>query len=203
MTKQNQPLRNATEDALCQFGYPFEDMSGSLIFEVVTEGAATWRSQALFYEDDRFIEINVYASDELYPEDRAPWVAELAARFNDAIPAGAWVFRYGDEQDVRFRLVRAFRHVEEITADAIAHLIEQAAFPLKLWEAAFAFRNEDAVTPEIALEAAMIGEAVYSGDGLTKSARAAIMRAHGASSTAAQKSAPVTSAPPTPFLTLV
>jgi hypothetical protein len=176
MTIQNQPLRNAVEEALRQFGYPFEDMRGSITFEVVTDKAVPWRAQALMYPDERFIEINVYATDELYPEDRAPFVAELAARINDVVPAGAWVYRHGDEQDVRFRVVRAFRHDREMTADAVAHLLEQVAFPLQLWRAAFSFRYDPAVTPEIALEAAMIGEGVYDGDGLSKSARAAIMR---------------------------
>lgn len=105
MINSKQPLRNATQDALRQFGYAFEDMRGTIIFEVVTEGEAKWRSQALMYEDDRFIEVNVYASDELYPEDKAPWVAELTARINDVVPAGSWVFRYGEEQDVRFLCV--------------------------------------------------------------------------------------------------
>lgn len=203
MTNTNQPLRNATEDALRHFGYHFEDMRGSLIFEVVTDGAATWRSQALFYEDDRFIEINVYASDALYPEDKAPWVAELAARINDVVPAGSWVFRYGDEQDVRFRVVRAFRHSDDITADAIAHLLELTAFPLSLWQSAFSFRYEDAVTPEIALEAAMLGEGVYDGDGLTNSARAAIMRVCGTSTIASQPMTTDVQCPPTPYLTLI
>jgi hypothetical protein len=201
MTIQNQPLRNAVEGALRQFGYPFEDMRGSVIFEVVTEGAATWRSQALMYENDRFIEFNVYATDELYPEEKSGWVSELAARINDVVPAGAWVYRHGDEKDVRFRVVRAFRHDHEITADAIAHLLEQVAFPLQMWRAAFSFRHDPAVTPEIALEAAMIGEGVYDGEGLTKSARAAIMRVSEASELAIM---PVeTRKVPSPFLTLV
>ena len=203
MTSPNQPLRNATEDALRHFGYHFEDMRGSLIFEVVTEGDAKWRSQALMYEDDRFIEINVYASDELYPEDKAPWVAELAARINDVVPAGSWVFRYGDEQDVRFRVVRAFRQGDDITADAITHLLELTAFPLSLWKAAFSFRYEDAVTPEIALEAAMLGEGVYDGDGLTNSARAATIRVCRASTIASQPVTNNNQHPPTPYLTLV
>lgn len=59
------------------------------------------------------------------------------------------------------------------------------------------------MTPEIALEAAMLGEGVYDGDGLTNSARAAIMRVCGASTIA---SLPVTTdvqSAPTPYLTLV
>jgi hypothetical protein len=155
-------------------------MRGSIIFKVVTDGAATWRSQAIMYEAEKFIEFNIFVTDELFLESRSAWVAELSARFNDAVPAGCWIYRY-DEQDVRFRVVRTFRNEAEITADAIAHLLETVAFPLKLWERAFSYRYDEDVAPQDALEISLIALEAFDGDGLPNVVMRAVLSVSGAS----------------------
>ncbi len=134
-----------------------------------------WRSQGIVYEDEKFIEFNIFVTDDLYPEDRRAWVAELASRMTDNIPAGAFIFRY-DEGDTRLRVVRTFREGEEITPEAIIHTLEQVAFPLKLWQRAFAYRYDLAVSPQDALEIALVAEEADDGSGLSIAATRAILR---------------------------
>lgn len=172
---------------------------GSFVFEVITARTASWRTQGIVYEASRFVEFNIFVTDDLYTEDRREWVAELAARMTDNVPAGAFVFRF-DEGDVRLRVVRTFREDEQITPAAIIHTLEQVAFPLRLWERAFAYRYDLAVAPQMALEAALMAEDAYEGAGLSKTASKAIMGAQIASGIApmpvVKRQPPV----PSPFL---
>jgi hypothetical protein len=174
---------------------------GSFVFEVNTARTASWRTQGIVYEASRFCEFNIFATDDLYTEDRRDWVAELAARMTDNVPAGAFIFRY-DEGDVRFRVVRTFRDDEPITPAAIIHTLEQVAFPLRLWERAFAYRYDTAVAPQMALEASLVAEDAYEGAGLSKAASKAIMGAQVASGLVpipvVERQPPV----PSPFLKL-
>jgi hypothetical protein len=146
---------------------------GSFIFEVRTAEDVAWRSQILAYEDSAFLEANVFLTDDEYTADKMMWVAEVASRLTDCVAAGVYVYRW-DQGDVRFRVARAFGD-DPITPNAIAHLLELTAFPIRLWAAAYSFRDDPHMLPEIAVEAALIGEGAYSGEGLEKSARRAIM----------------------------
>lgn len=150
---------------------------GSFVFQLRTARAKPWRTQGLVYEESRFVEFNIFVTDDLYPDNRRGWIAEMAARMTDCSPAGAFVYRYGEEGDVRFRVVRTFQADEPITPAAIVHILETTAFPLRLWERAFAYRYDLDVAPQTALEAALIAEEAYDGSGLSKPARKAIMAA--------------------------
>jgi hypothetical protein len=134
-----------------------------------------WRAQALIYPIERFAEFNIFVTDELYSPDRTSWVAELASRMTDNVPAGAFVYRY-DEGDVRLRVVRTFREGEAITPEAIVSLLETTAFPIKLWQRAFSYRHDPALGPQDALEIALVAEEVDDGSGLSVAATRAILR---------------------------
>ena len=153
---------------------------GHLIFEVSGAKKQPWRTQGIVYEDQRFVEFNIFLTDELYPQDRSSWVSELAGRMNDTVPAGAWIYRYC-EMDVRLRVVRTFQGAEPISPEPLIHLLSSTAFPLRLWDKAFAYRFDDGVSPQVALQASLVAEGAYDGRGLSKASRKAIMAASVAS----------------------
>jgi hypothetical protein len=197
-------LCDAVEGAVRHFvGNQFESNGlGEFRFFVTSPWTTSWRSQGIVYEAEKFIEFNIFVSDSLYREDRSSWVAELAARMTDAIPAGAFIFRHG-EGDVRFRVVRTFREGEPITAEAIISILETTAFPLKLWQRAFAYRHEPSIAPQEALEAALIAEEAYDGSGLSNAATRAILRIEDGQETSLDNDQPSESAFPTPVLRLL
>jgi hypothetical protein len=197
-------LKDAVESAIKLFAGDNYQSNGDreFRFEVRTDRAVPWRAQTLIYATERFVEFNIFATDDLYSEDRREWVAELASRMTDNIPAGAFVFRY-DEGDVRLRVVRTFRESESITPEAIVSLLETTAFPLKLWQRAFSYRHDPALSPQDALEAALVAEEAYDGSGLSAAATRAIMRAQTAQGTPFADDQPTVPAFEAPVLRLV
>lgn len=175
---------------------------GDFRFEVRSDRTASWRTQGIVYEAEQFVEFNIFVTDDLYPEDRTAWVAELAMRMTDNIPAGAFIFRY-DEGDIRFRVVRTFREGEPITPEGIVSLLETTAFPLRLWQRAFAYRHDPAISPQDALEAALVAEEAYDGPGLPEAATRAIMRAQTVQGTPLASDQPTAPAFEAPVLRLV
>lgn len=170
-------MKDAVESAIQRFAGDNYRSNGDEEFRFVvrTDKAVPWRAQALIYKAEKFVEFNIFVTDDLFSVDRRDWVAELAARMTDNVPAGAFVYRY-DESDVRLRVVRTFREGEPINAEAITSLLETTAFPLKLWQRAFAYRHDPAIAPQEALEAALIAEECYDGRGLSTAATRAILR---------------------------
>ena len=176
MTDTN-TVANAVSAALNMFGYKhwMNAAKTSAVFDIVTKPDARWRTQALIYEESGFVEFNIFVTDDLFPASKVQWVAELAVRATDQIPHGAFIFRHS-ESDTRYRVVRSFGP-DPVSIESIVHLLECSAFPLEIWKRSFAYVHQPAVTPTLALQAALISlDADESGAGFSRSSLKKILR---------------------------
>lgn len=168
------PIAHAVKATLDHFGYKhiINKKGTSVIFDVVTPGPVVWRSQGVIYESSKVLELNVFATDEGYREDRERWVLELACRATNTFPTGAFAFRWG-YGDVRYRTCLSFGQ-REVNNLEVEELLNSTAFPLRVWHDAFQYRHAK-VTPEAALNAALIRLDGYEQETVSNATRRALL----------------------------
>jgi len=170
-----QNIADAVSATLKRFGYKhFRNKKGtSIIFDVVTQGPVVWRSQCVIYESSKVLELNVFATDDGYREDRGRWGLELAGRASDVFPTGAFIYRW-NYGDVRYRSCVSFGQ-RQINNQEIEELLNSASFPLRVWHDAFRHRHSK-VTPEAALNAALIRLDAYELETVSSATRRALLK---------------------------
>jgi hypothetical protein len=156
-------IRKAVTLCLDDFGYDYLNTpaNNDIRFEsVVEEGKPTWRSQILINEEHRLVRLFVFLTDELYPEHRRLWVAELAARTSDALAIGSIEYDW-DTGSAHFRNSLDLRGTDT-TPDAIAmRLLNPSSFAVGLWDRAYRRVNSPKTTSVMALGTALVDLGMY------------------------------------------
>jgi hypothetical protein len=171
-------LAAPVEKCLQSFGYSYHTAGegADYRFECVVEEGVPLRSQLVVDEENHLLRHFVFLTDCGYPSARMPWVAELAARLDEAVAilgsigfdwnTGTAFYRYGvDCRDQLFLL-----------PDDIERILNSAAFPVKVWRLAFGNIDRLAVTPKAAATAALIEAGADCALPVTDETRRALLR---------------------------
>lgn len=171
-----QLVRDAVKECvLLNFGYRFQcgEDEGDIRFQLQTT-EATWRSQFIVNEDERIVRLYAYLTDEGYPNTLHFRVSELVHRLNEQIILGHFGFDW-DSGSVSLHLAEDFRGRECSSLD-IERMLNTVAFPIGLWQFAFAKIKRPEIKPTDAFSAAMIEAEANEGDAIvSKATRKALL----------------------------
>jgi hypothetical protein len=160
-------IRKAVMLCLDDFGYDFLTTAAGndIRFEsVVEKGKPTWRSQILIDEEHRLVRLFVFLTDELYPDYRRLWVAELAGRTSDALAIGSIEFDW-DTGSAHFRNSLDLRSGNATADDIATRLLNPSSFAIRLWDRGYQNVNSSKISARQALKAALISlDAHENGD---------------------------------------
>lgn len=168
-----EPIASVAERALYGFGYRFtvNRKRTSILFEARTPETG-WRSRFAIYEEPRVLTVEAFVTDARYHPARRPWVMELAWRATDALPTCCFLFD-ADFGWVKYRSVMMFGD-REATVPEIEAFMHAMAYPLRVWQEAFAHRHSK-VSAKDALHASLIKLDGFEGV-VTNSIRRALLK---------------------------
>lgn len=142
--------------ALNEFGYSHaaNDDQTEFRFDIVSKSGSIWHSAVRLTPGSSVVQLHVEVSRPYYAE-RREWVAELVHRIDEKIAVlGGFGFRYGSGTAF-FRYGLDLRG-QEIRSEAIERMLNSCSFAIEVFRSAFELIDLPRISPERAVDIALM-----------------------------------------------
>ena len=169
-------IRRAAEACLLVcYGYDFKTSQdgGEIRFECKTAFGTTLYSQFVIHDVERVLRLYVHLWRD-YPKPKKRWVEKLVSFLNLEVAVFGF-FAMGENGSVFFQSAIDFANIP-IDPSAVKEMMNKAAFPITVFEKAFARIDTPEVGPIDAVLAALVETDAYRWDDVSTSTRKALLK---------------------------